>query len=251
MSKVGARAKTSGERSRMTSRANQIILKEDLPTYRRWEMDVLEQGAVLEGAVDTSVDTKDETMPEQIQVALPTVEEIEKIHQEARQEGYAAGYETGREAGVKAGYEAGCERASFEAGQLTAAFGSLQEALASADQKICNALLSLALDVAKEMVREALRVKPELVFAVIRECIQSEPVLGQPAQLFLHPDDAALIRTHLNQEPDHCVIHPDPRLERGGCRIRVGPSEIDATVATRWRRIAQALGQHNDWLERH
>jgi len=235
----------------MTSRANQIILKEDLSTYRRWEMDVLEQGAMLEGPGDASADAKDETMPEQIQVALPTVEEIEKIHQEARQEGYDAGYETGREAGMKAGYDAGRERASLEAGQLTTAFRGLQEALASADQKICNALLSLALDVAKEMVREALRVKPELVFAIVRECIQSEPALGQPAQLFLHPEDAALVRTHLNQELDHCVISLDPRLERGGCRIRVGASDIDATVSTRWRRITQSLGQHNDWLERH
>ncbi|MBN9132408.1 MAG: flagellar assembly protein FliH [Nitrosospira multiformis] len=251
MSKAGAQAKSRGERSRVTSRASQIIPKEDLSSYRRWEMNVLEQGATLEEPVDASADTRDEAMPEQIQVALPTVEEIEKIHQEARQEGYDAGYETGREAGVKAGYDAGCERASLEAGQLTAAFHGLQQALASADQKICNALLSLALDVAKEMVREALRVKPELVFAVVRECIQSEPALGQPAQLFLHPDDAALVRTHLNQELDHCAINLDPRLERGGCRIRVGPSDIDATVSTRWRRITQALGQHNDWLERH
>jgi flagellar assembly protein FliH len=251
MSKVGAQAKSRGERPRMTSQASQIILKEDLSTYRRWEMDVLEQGAMLEGPVDASADAKDETVPEQIQVALPTVEEIEKIHQEARQEGYDAGYETGMEAGMKAGYDAGRERASFEAGQLTAVFRGLQEALASADQKICNALLSLALDVAKEMVREALRVKPELVFAVVRECIQSEPVLGQRAQLFLHPEDAALVRTHLNQELEHCAISLDPRLERGGCRIRVGPSDIDATVSTRWRRITQALGQHNDWLEGH
>lgn len=235
----------------MTSRASKIILKEDTPTYRRWEMDVLEQGTMLEGPVDTSADTKDETMPEQIQVALPTVEELEKIHQEARQEGYEAGYETGREAGMKAGYDAGRERAGLEAEQLTAAFRGLQKALASTDQQICNALLSLALDISKEMVREALRVKPELVFAVVRECIQSEPALGQSAQLFLHPDDAALVRTHLNQELDQCAISLDPRLQRGGCRIRVGPSDIDATVPTRWRRITQALGQHNDWLERH
>ena len=251
MSKAGVQAKKSGERPRVTSRPNQIILKEDLSTYRRWEMDVLEQGSMLEGPVDASADTKDETMPEQIQVALPTVEEIEKIHQEARQEGYDAGYEAGREAGMKAGYDAGRERASLEAGQLTAAFHGLQEALANTDQKICNALLSLALDVAKEMVREALRVKPELVFAVVRECIQTEPALGQPAQLFLHPDDAALVRTHLNQELDHCAISLDPRLERGGYRIRVGPSDIDATVSTRWRRITQAMGQYSDWLERH
>jgi flagellar assembly protein FliH len=235
----------------MMSRASQIILKENLSTYCRWEMDVLEQGAVPEGPAAAPVDTKGEATPVQIQVALPTVEEIEKIHQEARQEGYATGYETGLEAGMKAGYDAGRERAVSEAARLEAAFCSLQEALASADQKICNDLLSLALGLAKEMVREALRVKPELVFAVVRECIQSEPALGQPAHLFLHPDDAALVRTHLNQELSHCTISIDPRLERGGCRIRVGHSDTDATVSTRWQRIVQALGQHNDWLERH
>ena len=234
----------------MISRANQIIPKEDLSTYHRWEMDVLERGATTERPAAAPKDTKGEAVPVQMQVTLPTVEEIEKIHQEARQEGYAAGYETGREAGMKAGYDAGGERAASEAERLEAAFCSLQEALAGADQKICNDLLSLALGLAKEMVREALRVKPELVFAIVRECIQSEPALGQPAQLFLHPDDAALVRTHLNQELSHCTISVDPRVERGGCRIRVGHSDIDATMSTRWQRIVQALGQHNDWLER-
>ena len=235
----------------MTSRASQIIPKEDLSTYRRWEMDVLEQGTKTERPAATPEETKGEAVPVQMQVALPTVEEIEKIHQEAQQEGYATGYATGREAGLEAGYNAGRERVASEAARLEAAFCSLQEALATADQKICNDLLSLALNLAKEMVRQALRVKPDLVFAVVRECIQSEPALGQPAQLFLHPDDAALVRTHLNQDFGNCAISIDSGLERGGCRIRIGHSDIDATMSTRWQRVAQALGQNSDWLECH
>lgn len=235
----------------MISRASQIIPKEDLSIYHRWEMDVLEQGTAAERPAATPDDTKGEAEPVQMQVALPTVEEIEKIHQEAQQEGYAAGYAIGREAGMKAGYEAGRECVASEAARLETAFGSLQKALATADQKICSDLLSLALSLAKEMVREALRVKPDLVFAVVRECIRSEPAIGQPAQLFLHPDDAALVRAHLNQELGHCTISIDPRLERGGCRIRMGHSDIDATMATRWQRVVQALGQNNEWLECH
>jgi len=58
------------------------------------------------------------------------------------------------------------------------------------------------------------------------------------------------VRQYLNHELNECVISIDPQLERGGCRVKVGNGHIDATMATRWRLIARALGQHDDWLER-
>ena len=69
-----------------------------------------------------------------------------------------------------------------------------QRALADADRTIGNDLLTLALDLARQMVREALRVKPELVLAVVRESIHNESAFGQPPQLYLHAEDAALVR---------------------------------------------------------
>ncbi|MBN9126464.1 MAG: flagellar assembly protein FliH, partial [Nitrosospira sp.] len=180
---------------------------------------------------------------------LPTVEQIERINRQAQQEGYAAGYETGMKAGHEAGYEIGRGRAAEAAASLQALLSGFSQALAQADQNISSELLALALDLSRQMVREALRVKPEIVLAVVREIIREESAFGQPPQISLHPDDAALVREHLNQELNDCVISIDPQLERGGCRIRTGNSHVDATLQSRWRRIAQTLGQNSGWLE--
>jgi flagellar assembly protein FliH len=224
--------------------ANQSIPKGRLSTYQRWEMSGLEQAATAP-APRSEVDVQ-ERRPS---IILPTVEQIERIHKEAHQEGHAAGYEAGYAAGHQAGYEAGRERAAIEAARLQDLLSSFQQALASADQTIGNDLLSLALDLAKQMIREALRVKPELVFAVVRENIHAESAFSQPPQLCLHPEDAALVREHLGHELNGCTVYADPQLERGDCRIKTGTGQVDATLATRWKRIGQALGQNGAWLE--
>lgn len=223
---------------------NQIIPKGRLSSYQRWEMGGFEQ------ADAASAPQSDIKGPERhAAVILPTVEQLERIHQAAHQEGHAAGYEAGYAAGQGTGYEAGRERAATETAKLQDLLSSFQQALAGAHQTIGNDLLTLSLDLAKQMLREALRVKPELVFAVVRESIQQESVFSQPLQLYLHPDDAALVREHLNHELNDCTVRVDAKLERGDCRIRTGNSQVDATLATRWQRIAQALGQNSAWLE--
>ncbi len=231
----------------MTPKAGRIIPKEQFSTYRHWEMDAFEPPPVAP-MPESPLSEKGDDEPRAVHsaVSLPTVDEIERIHQQAREEGYAAGYQTGREDGLKAG----TEHAEAEVAKLQALLRSFEQGLADADQAISHDLLSLALDLAKQMVREGLRIKPELVIAVVRECLRQEPAFSQPAQLLLHPEDAALVRQYLNHELNECVISIDPQLERGGCRVKVGNGHIDATMATRWHLIARALGQHDDWLER-
>jgi flagellar assembly protein FliH len=231
----------------MTPKASRVIPKEQFSTYRHWEMDAFEQPPVAP-MPESPLSEKggDEPSPVQPAVSLPTVDEIEQIHQQAREEGYAAGYRAGREDGLKAG----TEHAESEVAKLQALLRSFEQGLADADQAISHDLLSLALDLAKQMVREALRIKPELVCTVVRECLRQEPAFSQPAQLLLHPEDAVLVRQYLNHELNECVISIDPQLERGGCRIKIGNGHVDATMTTRWHLIARALGQQDDWLER-
>ena len=139
-------------------------------------------------------------------VILPTVEQIERIHQEAHHEGHALGT---RLVGHEAGYEPAASGRQWRP-QVARSAQRFQRALAKADQRIGNDLLALALDFARQMVREALRVKPELVFAVVRENIRSESAFSQPPQLYLHPEDAALVREHLNHELNDCKSASTP-----------------------------------------
>ena len=100
------------------------------------------------------------------------------------------------------------------------------------------------------MLRQSLRVKPELLLPVVREAVATlHPHSGHPA-LFAHPDDAALIRTQLGEQLAHnnWRIIDDATLSTGGCRVEVGASEVDATLETRWRRVIESIGISQEWL---
>ncbi len=250
--------------------ANRIIPKERLSSYKHWEMDAFEQtGPLPSGFGDESrfrgnAGRKGGRGNAQAEIQHMH-EQAERAHQQAKHDGYAAGLEAGRQAGYEAGYEAGHnggyqagyqagyatggEQAATEAVGLKTLLHAFQRELAAADQAIGNDLLLLALGLAKQMTREALRIKPELVLAAVRECLQQEPIFTQPAELFLHPEDTALVRQYLSQELEGWTIRADLQLERGGCRVKLGHTHIDATLATRWQRIIQALGQNGHWLE--
>ena len=79
--------------------------------------------------------------------------------------------------------------------------------------------------------------------------MQNDAAFSQPVQLFLHPDDAALVREHLHHELNDCTVCVDSSLDRGSCRIKTVSGQIDATLATRWQRMGQTLGQNSSWLE--
>ncbi|MBI3525152.1 MAG: flagellar assembly protein FliH [Betaproteobacteria bacterium] len=170
------------------------------------------------------------------EIKLPTAEEIEQIFQQARQTGHAAGYAEGQ------------AQARAEGARLVALATQLDLALTEMDQQVAEDLLALALDVARQVIRQALVVKPDLLLETVREALA---LMQHPhATIHLHPDDASLVRSYLGDQLAHAGhrIHEDRRLERGGCLIEAGGSQLDAGMATRWRRTVESLGSNAEWL---
>ncbi len=196
--------------------------------YRRWEPTDLERLS-------------------RAQVKLPTAEEIERIHQDAHREGYEAGHQEGRDAG----YRDGMAQAGDDIGRLRALADTLADAMQNVEQALGQELLGLALDIAKQMLVKALEVKPELLLPVIRAAIESLPQNAQHPHIHLHPQDAALVREMLKSAEPHANwrVVEDLRIAPGGCRIETSTAEVDATLPSRWHRIASALGQDNAWLD--
>lgn len=163
-----------------------------------------------------------------------------------------AAREEGRHAGFAQGRTEGLARAREEVAAIAAVHTRLAELAESLEQRLAGEVLSLTLDLVRQMVRQAIRVHPELVLAVIREAVRSFPDLGPGPKLMLHPEDAAVVRA-IAQEGDEdlaaWVIVEDERLERGGCRIQTASSEIDATLDNRWRRVVASLGRDDAWLD--
>ncbi len=217
-----------------------FIPKEKLTAYQRWELaafDEAEQAAEKASEAERQQAETSTHAPEPA-VILPTAADIERMHNEAHEQGYDAGYAEG------------IATARAVATQIQAVLGSLQEAVGGLDQHIADQLLATSIEIAGQIVRQSLRVKPELLLPVVREAVAAlHPNTGHPA-LFAHPEDAALIRAQMGEHLSHnnWRIIEDPAITRGGCRVELGSSEIDATLETRWKRVIEAIGVSQEWL---
>lgn len=209
--------------------------KAKMSAYQRWEM--------------SSFDTPEQTLaplPVVIPLELPTQESIDRIKEAARLDGFAEGLEAGRLQGIAAGQAQ--VRQEIEALQLIAQ--SFSTEVIKADQAIADDVLLLSLDMAKSVLKTALTIRPELVLSIVRDAIHILPSVQQPAILFLHPIDAALIHAHLTDELNKSgwVVQEDKCLSQGGCRVETGTNQVDATIEARWTRLSNALGSVSGWL---
>ncbi len=167
--------------------------------------------------------------------------ELEAVRQQARREGYETGHAEGLQAALP------------DLERFRAVLTHLETLAEDLEQGIANDVMSLALELTKQILRQSLRVKPELVLAVIRDATRSFPELGASPRLILHPDDAAIVRTIVasseDPEPGQWVLVEDERIERGGCKFQNSTTEIDATLENRWRRVVATLGRDDAWLD--
>jgi flagellar assembly protein FliH len=236
-----------------------FIPREKLTAYQRWELadfdepkakpvPVEEPPAPAPPVEAAPVDAGE--WVDSATMTLPTAEEIERIHSDAHAAGYAAGFDEGKLAGHEQGYQAGLALGNEKSMQLVAVMDELTVAMARCDQELAEPLLALSIEVARQVLRQSLKLSPELVLPTVREAIAALPShLGHPT-LFLNPADATLVRSQLADILSHggWRLLEDPAVDAGGCRVEIGASEVDATLATRWRRVVETLGVSSDWL---
>lgn len=178
-----------------------------------------------------------------------TAQEVEAVHEQARKDGYDAGYAAGLLQGHGEGMQKGLAEADALTGQLRAMLDSLARPLKDQDEAIEHALVSLAMSVGQHLVRRELKADPGQVIAVIRESLAALPVAASRVRLFLHPDDAALVRERLkvHEGDSQWIIVEDPALTRGGCRVVSETSQVDSTVEHRVATaIASIMGEERD-----
>ena len=192
---------------------------EKLTAWQRWELPTFDAGRVVGPGG----------------VALPTASQIDEMHRQARDEGFQAGYAEGLKKGTQ------------ENQRLATLIDSLAQQV---DEQIARELLDLSLDIARQMLHQALKVNPELMLGVVNEAIGTLPHYNQGAHMVLHPDDAALVRERMGEQLTHAgwKIFEDARIERGGARFETANSQIDASLETRWKRIVAAMGKDTSWL---
>jgi flagellar assembly protein FliH len=155
-----------------------------------------------------------------------------------------AGRRCGRRAGAQA-EAAGRE----EALRLATTLENLEKCITELNQAVADDLLALSMEIARQLVRQTVAAKPDVVLGVIREALDQLPLLH--AAIRLNPEDASLARLRAGDQLTHAGhrIHEDPKLKRGDVIIEAGGSHLDASLASRWRRVVEALGQDAPWID--
>ncbi len=174
-----------------------------------------------------------------------TASQIELMQTQAYEE--AAG--DGRKAGYQAGFQEGATaaRAEVEAQiqQLHCVLSHLADPIAACDDAVEEVLLALVVAVTQQLVRRELKTEPQEIVAVVREAIAALPRGDQEIRVFVHPDDAELLRTLTAPSGGEASwrLIDDPLLTRGGCRVESGASIVDASLESRLSSvIAHVLG---------
>ena len=165
--------------------------------------------------------------------------ELARLREAARAEGYAEGVAAGRVEGEQA------------CGRMKQMVESFSTTLDNLDFRLADMVLELALDVARQVVAGELAARPERILDVVNLALKEMAETSREARLLLNPDDAALVRPHLDQvlDKNRLRIVEDVRIARGGCLIETAQGDLDATLPARWRQVVQVLGSNKNWIE--
>jgi len=214
------------------------IPKEKMSAYERWEM-----SAFNDDANSAIASTKPKRVPEPQSNNLQSVNNVlESVRKEA--------YDKGMQEGYAVGMAKAREQATGELQQLTTLMQGFTSALETADKVIAESTLTLALDIAKAMLKQKIQVDEKVLLPIIAAAIHDLPQLQMPARMIVNHEDANLLRAYLTEEVSSQAwqVIEDPTIEKGGVLIETGANQVDASNALRWKRITEALSQDNDWL---
>jgi flagellar assembly protein FliH len=166
---------------------------------------------------------------------MPTVGGLVDLQAEAYQEAFEQGLAEGREAGRAQ------VRAQVE--QLAGMFYDLAKPFEELDAEVERELLTLAMALARQIVRRELRADPTQIIGIIREAIAALPVAAREVRVHLHPEDAAVVRQNLAPTENERAwqIVEDPVMARGGCQVTTATSRVDSRLETRLGAILSEL----------
>lgn len=230
-----------------------IVPKEEVGHWRRWQaQELFARPAPDPLPVQAEECAVREAERHAAEAAAAIALERQRAYDEAYAQGYAKGLEEGHKAGEHAGREEGYatglaqgrEAAQAQADALAALLEHSAHALDNLGAGVGAALTELAISIARRVIGSELQAQPDSILAVVQDLLQTELAEHGTVQLWLHPDDVALVREHLSEPLDErqWKLRPDPDLQRGDCRAQSAYGDIDATLQTRWREVVDTLG---------
>ena len=159
-----------------------------------------------------------------------------------------AGFQRGRSEGLAAAaaeIQAKQRQLDERIAMLDRVLRELARPLERLDEHAVQELTTLAIRIGGELARRELAVDPAQITAIIRLASAELSLARRELRVYLHPQDLQPVRARLDalRGEDTWTLIESPEVGRGGCRLVVGDSRIDATLDERLRLIIeQSLG---------
>lgn len=168
-------------------------------------------------------------------VSAPTAGGIEQIERQAYEDGFVRGQQDGL---ARFG-----EEVQHRVNALNNILSGLAQPLEQIDDDVANSVATLAITIARQLIRRELSTDPGQIVATVREALSVLPMAARHVQLFLHPDDITLLQDVLTTEESERAwkLVPDATLSRGGCRLDCDQAEVDATIESRITEVAAGI----------
>lgn len=236
-------------------RYSRFIPKEELGVVTRWHfgaVDELDALLLAPAGVPLHVESEEEVAARAAQAAEQQAQQAQALQQTA-DDAYARGLAQGQE---QATVEWQRRMDEYVAGQgkeaaqrLDAAVRALNSSLDAMQQHMAQDVLQLACDIARQVVRQELRVNTAALQPVIAEALGMLVADGRPATVRLHPSDLDLAGTALREEFANPPLQwlADADVPPGGCRIEAAGTVIDGSLQKRWQRAIAPLGLASGW----
>jgi flagellar assembly protein FliH len=193
----------------------------------------------------------------------PTADPTEQGYADGWERGLLQGRERGYEEGIAAAAEAAQAAVRDQVRHLEAIIARLNAPIAALDAAIEEGVAALALEVARCVIGSETSRSRDYLVRLIREAVAKVPIELGMLQIVLNPVDQNVIRELAPElEEGNAVLIGDESIEPGDClviadgdgtphkdmrwRPRRGTSQVDLSLAARWRDVMHALFEGED-----
>ena len=232
-----------------------FIPKEELGVVTRWHfgaVDALDALLLAPATPPVEQESEEDIADRAAEAAEQQAQQAQALEQ-AAEDAYARGLAQGQE---QATVEWQHRMDEYVAGQgkeaaqrLEAAAQALDGSLGAMQQHMAQDVLQLACDIARQVVRQELRVNTAALQPVIAEALGMLVTDGRPATVRLHPTDLEQVGTALREEFANPPLQwlADADVPPGGCKVEAAGTVIDGSLQKRWQRAIAPLGLASAW----
>ena len=215
------------------------------PSYTPSAAGGADAGTASPGA--TAASTQADAALDALRAALAASHQAELKAQvaAARTLGYQDGYRDGLVA-LESFKQSFASQTSHQISQVVA---SLDTELGALEQHLASSVARVATELARQVVRSELSVRPALVAQVAREAVNAVLMSARQITVMVHPDDHALVAGGCDEalSARGARLLSQPSVARGGCRVESDAGVIDARIHARWAQATHALGTGVHW----